>query len=66
MVRCYGVSEAFLQNFKENLVEMLPDFCFILSEYCASRAVPTVSESEYLRTIGNKLLPGIEIFWTGK
>ena len=35
-------------------------------EYCASRAVPNVSLSEYLNTIGSKLLPGVDILWTGK
>ena len=36
-----------------------------VAEYCASRAVPTVSNSEYLNTIGVKLLPDIDIMWTG-
>lgn len=37
----------------------------LLSEYCASRAVPTVNQSDYLATIGARLLPGIDIMWTG-
>ncbi|XP_005109147.1 protein O-GlcNAcase [Aplysia californica] len=40
-------------------------FLFCPTEYCASRAVPTVATSEYLTTIGSKLLPGIDIMWTG-
>jgi len=40
-------------------------FLFCPTEYCASRAFPTVSSSEYLTTIGSKLLPGIDIMWTG-
>ena len=36
------------------------------TEYCASRAVPNVFLSEYLNTIGSKLLPGVDILWTGK
>ncbi|GFN82438.1 cell division cycle-associated protein 7-like [Plakobranchus ocellatus] len=40
-------------------------FLFCPTEYCASRAIPTVSSSEYLNTIGSKLLPGIDIMWTG-
>ncbi|RUS72113.1 hypothetical protein EGW08_020126 [Elysia chlorotica] len=40
-------------------------FLFCPTEYCASRAVPTVSSSEYLNTIGSKLLPGIDVMWTG-
>ncbi|CAH1782880.1 unnamed protein product [Owenia fusiformis] len=42
-----------------------PTFLFCPTEYCASRAVPTVSSSEYLNTIGAKLLPGVDILWTG-
>lgn len=40
-------------------------FLFCPTEYCASRAVPTVSSSEYLNTLGTKLLPGIDVMWTG-
>ncbi|XP_064629897.1 protein O-GlcNAcase-like isoform X2 [Lineus longissimus] len=40
-------------------------FLFCPTEYCASRAFPNVATSEYLTTIGSKLLPGIDIMWTG-
>lgn len=43
-----------------------PQFLFCPTEYCASRAIPTVQNSEYLNTIGSKLLPGIDIMWTGE
>eukprot|EP00918_Siedleckia_nematoides_P037386 GHVU01081099.1.p1 GENE.GHVU01081099.1~~GHVU01081099.1.p1 ORF type:complete len:921 (+),score=115.42 GHVU01081099.1:309-2765(+) len=42
-----------------------PTFLFCPTEYCASRAVPSVSQSDYLATIGARLLPGIDIMWTG-
>ncbi|XP_070541365.1 protein O-GlcNAcase-like isoform X2 [Ptychodera flava] len=42
-----------------------PLFLFCPTEYCATRADPDVTSSEYLGTIGNKLLPGINILWTG-
>lgn len=42
-----------------------PNFLFCPTQYCSTRAVPTVTESEYLNTIGQKLLPGIDILWTG-
>ncbi|XP_014662166.1 PREDICTED: protein O-GlcNAcase-like isoform X2 [Priapulus caudatus] len=42
-----------------------PRFLFCPTEYCASRAVPNVPTSEYLNTIGSKLLPGVDILWTG-
>ena len=42
-----------------------PNFLFCPTEYCATRAVPTVSNSQYLQTLGSRLLPGIDIMWTG-
>ncbi|KAJ1525248.1 hypothetical protein ONE63_010073 [Megalurothrips usitatus] len=42
-----------------------PRFMVCPTEYCAARAVPNVSSSEYLTTLGSKLLPEIDIMWTG-
>ncbi|KAH8369436.1 hypothetical protein KR009_010820 [Drosophila setifemur] len=42
-----------------------PKFLFCPTQYCASRAVPTVLESEYLNTLGSKLNNEIDILWTG-
>ncbi|XP_074601301.1 O-GlcNAcase [Brevipalpus obovatus] len=42
-----------------------PKFLFCPTEYCTSRAVPNVHTSEYLNTLGTKLLPNIDILWTG-
>ncbi|XP_033757465.1 protein O-GlcNAcase-like isoform X2 [Pecten maximus] len=42
-----------------------PHFYFCPTEYCTSRAVPDMAMSEYLNTIGVKLMPGIDILWTG-
>lgn len=42
-----------------------PRFLFCPTQYCASRAVPTVVESEYLRTLGDRLDSDIDILWTG-
>jgi len=41
------------------------NFFFCPTEYCASRAIPSVSQSEYLNTVGTKLLPDINVMWTG-
>lgn len=41
------------------------NFLFCPTQYCSSRAIPTVTESEYLNTIGQKLLPSIDVLWTG-
>ena len=43
-----------------------PQFLFCPTQYCATRAVPDVSTSDYLNTIGPKLASGIEIMWTGR
>ena len=48
---------------KEMRSRLLNGHCF--PEYCSSRAVPDVEQSEYLNTIGTRLLPGIDIMWTG-
>ncbi|KAH7697821.1 hyaluronidase [Aphelenchoides avenae] len=42
-----------------------PLFFFCPTEYCESRAVPTLDESAYLNTLGEKLNPNIHIMWTG-
>lgn len=42
-----------------------PEFMFCPTEYCASRAIPSVRNSEYLNTIGSKLHPEIMVMWTG-
>ncbi|KAG4073125.1 hypothetical protein HA402_002514 [Bradysia odoriphaga] len=41
------------------------NFLFCPTQYCSTRAVPTVSNSEYLNTLGNKLMQEIDILWTG-
>ena len=40
-------------------------FLFCPTEYCATRAVPTVSTSEYLKTLGEQLHQNIDVMWTG-
>ncbi|KAI6214663.1 hypothetical protein M3Y94_00295100 [Aphelenchoides besseyi] len=40
-------------------------FFFCPTEYCSSRAVPDLSSSDYLNTLGQNLLPDIHIMWTG-
>ncbi|KAI6192467.1 Bifunctional protein NCOAT [Aphelenchoides fujianensis] len=40
-------------------------FFFCPTEYCSSRAVPDLSSSDYLNTLGENLLPPIHIMWTG-
>ncbi|KAL4640649.1 protein O-GlcNAcase isoform X1 [Arapaima gigas] len=40
-------------------------FLFCPTEYCGTFCYPSVSQSSYLRTIGEKLLPSIEVLWTG-
>ncbi|KAM9856853.1 protein O-GlcNAcase [Aulostomus maculatus] len=40
-------------------------FLFCPTDYCAVFCSPNVSQSTYLHTVGDKLLPGIDILWTG-
>lgn len=42
-----------------------PKFLFCPTQYCTTRAIPTIATSEYLKTIGTKLAPDIDIMWTG-
>ncbi|XP_052226064.1 protein O-GlcNAcase-like [Dreissena polymorpha] len=42
-----------------------PEFYFCPTEYCTSRAMPTLLTSGYLNTVGSKLLNDIHILWTG-
>ncbi|XP_076843402.1 protein O-GlcNAcase [Brachyhypopomus gauderio] len=40
-------------------------FLFCPTEYCGSLCSPSVSKSPYLLTVGEDLLPGISVIWTG-
>nr|XP_046261582.1 protein O-GlcNAcase isoform X1 [Scatophagus argus] len=40
-------------------------FLFCPTDYCAAFCTPNVSQSSYLHTVGENLLPGIDILWTG-
>ncbi|XP_028302900.1 protein O-GlcNAcase isoform X2 [Gouania willdenowi] len=40
-------------------------FLFCPTDYCASFCTPNVRQSSYLHTVGEKLLPGIDVLWTG-
>ncbi|XP_039956052.1 protein O-GlcNAcase isoform X2 [Bactrocera tryoni] len=42
-----------------------PRFLFCPTQYCSTRAIPTVHDSEYLNTLGSKLNHDIDIMWTG-
>ncbi|XP_017770301.1 PREDICTED: protein O-GlcNAcase isoform X2 [Nicrophorus vespilloides] len=42
-----------------------PKFLVCPTQYCATRAIPNVSNSEYLNTLGSKLALEIDIMWTG-
>lgn len=39
---------------------------FVFAEYCGTFCYPSVSQSPYLHTVGEKLLPGIDVLWTGE
>lgn len=43
-----------------------PKFLLCPTQYCSTRASPNVTDSEYLNTLGAKLMPEINIMWTGE
>lgn len=45
---------------------LISDVLFSFAEYCGTFCYPNVAQSPYLRTVGEKLLPGIDVLWTGK
>uniref|UniRef100_A0A8C4EJT5 Protein O-GlcNAcase n=1 Tax=Dicentrarchus labrax TaxID=13489 RepID=A0A8C4EJT5_DICLA len=40
-------------------------FLFCPTEYCGTFCYPNVTQSPYLHTVGEKLLPDIDVLWTG-
>lgn len=40
-------------------------FLFCPTEYCGTFCYPNAAQSPYLKTVGEKLLPGIDVLWTG-
>ncbi|XP_075933061.1 protein O-GlcNAcase [Anarhichas minor] len=40
-------------------------FLFCPTEYCGTFCFPNAAQSPYLHTVGEKLLPSIEVLWTG-
>ncbi|XP_041646297.1 protein O-GlcNAcase isoform X2 [Cheilinus undulatus] len=40
-------------------------FLFCPTEYCGTFCYPNVAQSPYLHTVGEKLLPSIDVLWTG-
>ncbi|GLV34255.1 O-GlcNAcase [Carabus blaptoides fortunei] len=42
-----------------------PRFLLCPTQYCSTRAMPNVTNSEYLNTLGSKLAQEIDIMWTG-
>ena len=52
-------------------VQVIPFHCFnvvliLFIEYCKTRAVPSVKNSNYLNTLGEELHKDVNIMWTGK
>ncbi|CAG5130642.1 unnamed protein product [Candidula unifasciata] len=61
----FGAAQVSISNEVYEHLHQPKLFLFCPTEYCASRAVSSVPSSEYLNCIGSKLLPGIDIMWTG-
>ena len=63
--KSFADAQSYLTNFLFEHLGTPDQFYFCPTEYCDVFARPNVDESEYLRTIGEKLLPNIRIMWTG-
>lgn len=59
------VTNATWQRLKEKLGGKMERMFFCPTEYCGRMAKPSVLESPYLKTLGEKLNLEIWIFWTG-
>uniref|UniRef100_A0A4W4HBN5 protein O-GlcNAcase n=1 Tax=Electrophorus electricus TaxID=8005 RepID=A0A4W4HBN5_ELEEL len=46
-------------------LQELHTFLFCPTDYCAAFCTPSVTQSSYLHTVGEKLLPEIDVLWTG-
>lgn len=57
------VANAVLAGLRQRFPDVRLFFC--PTEYCARMAKPSVATSPYLKELGAKLDPAIEIFWTG-
>lgn len=40
--------------------------CCVSADYCAAFCSPSVPRSSYLLTVGEALLPGVNVLWTGE
>ena len=57
--------QAYIANATLSFLEKPEVFLFCPTEYCSSRASPSVLQSEYLQTLGRQLHAAIDILWTG-
>lgn len=63
--KSFAEAQSFLSNELYQYLNEPDQFFFCPTEYCNVFARPNMEESDYLKTIGLKLLPNIRIFWTG-
>lgn len=69
------LSHRYLNFVAESFAHFTQLFCLLIyssvfllwnAEYCGTFCYPNVAQSPYLHTVGEKLLPGIEVLWTGE
>jgi hypothetical protein len=56
----------YLMECMSSIVNNLNVFCSVFAEYSSNRTEPDLASSSYLKTIGEKLHPKIDILWTGE
>eukprot|EP00066_Takifugu_rubripes_P029805 XP_011619071.1 PREDICTED: protein O-GlcNAcase-like isoform X2 [Takifugu rubripes] len=61
----FAHAQAVVTNEVYQHLEEPESFLFCPTDYCAAYCTPNVSQSAYLKTVGEELLPGIDVLWTG-
>ncbi|XP_056891639.1 protein O-GlcNAcase isoform X2 [Takifugu flavidus] len=61
----FAHAQAVVTNEVYQHLEEPESFLFCPTDYCAAYCTPSVSQSAYLKTVGEELLPGIDVLWTG-
>lgn len=63
--KSFADAQSYLTNILYEHLDKPEQFYFCPTEYCDVFAKPNVDQSEYLKTIGEKLMTNIRIMWTG-
>lgn len=60
-----GDAQVYITNKLYEWFDNLKTVLFCPTEYCTTRAKPSIELSKYLETLGSKMHSGVQILWTG-